>query len=144
MREKYFKQALIYFVQGEITKKIKIGKTNYTVEERLRNLQTGSPDKLLLIGVSFEPFSSEESLHLEFNEFRLHGEWFEPDESILDYVNRRCFKSSEALYHAYFEIINGCMTHDEALAMNPSELIDYVSRMNMNRLDGAIKNGNKT
>lgn len=79
----------VYFIQGESTKLIKIGKANDPIE-RLKGLQTGSPDKLVLLGVI--PCTSvqvqEVALHEDFQAFKVHGEWFSPSPELLEYISK--------------------------------------------------------
>ncbi len=122
MSAKLLKYTLVYFIQGEITKRIKIGQTNCTVEERMRRLQTGSPDKLVLLGgyLGFE--YSEIKLHNMFGQFRLHGEWFSPEKEITDFIKNKCLLNTTALYYVYHEIEKGNMSYEEALALGEEEL----------------------
>jgi hypothetical protein len=46
--------------------------------QRLRDLQTGSPVVLKLVGVMPGGLSLERLLHRRFAAHRLHGEWFSP------------------------------------------------------------------
>jgi|SRR5208282_245273 len=81
---------MIYFVQGELTKLVKIGKA-VNCEHRLKNLQCGSPDKLNIIkqihiiGTAAD-YEAENLLHKSFKFCRRHGEWFEPVNQFMDFV----------------------------------------------------------
>lgn len=83
----------IYFVLNQDSNAIKIGRTK-NVKKRLRTLQTASPAKLKLIksirveGSAADAQKLEQSLHKQFNDFRLSGEWFEASDSLLDYISR--------------------------------------------------------
>lgn len=48
-------------------------------EQRLRELQTGSPVPLALVGVFPAGRAVESLLHETFKEHRLHGEWYAPE-----------------------------------------------------------------
>lgn len=76
----------IYFIQGETTKLIKIGLTAGRAEGRLFTLQTGSPDKLVLLKAVPAPAAMERMLHERFAAARRHGEWFEPTAELLAYI----------------------------------------------------------
>lgn len=65
----------IYFVRGS-KGAVKIGYTSGRVESRLKSLQTGSPDKLELLGVVDGGRELEKLLHKRYAEKRLEGEWF--------------------------------------------------------------------
>lgn len=74
---------MVYFIQGESTKLIKIGKAD-DVLVRLRMLQCGSPDKLMVLKV--EADASERVYHLQFAVDRIHGEWFRPSVDLMEFI----------------------------------------------------------
>ncbi|MFL0798786.1 MAG: GIY-YIG nuclease family protein [Cellvibrionaceae bacterium] len=135
MGKKVFENALIYFVQGDQTRRIKIGKTNNPMEDRLRNLQTGSPDKLSVIGMTFEPYANEELMHNDFQDLRVHGEWFEESSRIYEYINGSCFKSIEGLYCVYFEVLAGHISFEEARSMSEQDLYNRALERSIEALD---------
>lgn len=69
-----------YFLWAELTNRIKIGKSNDPYK-RLKTLQTGSPEKLILI--AFVSGDIERKLKEEFKKYKIHGEWFIPAPEIL-------------------------------------------------------------
>lgn len=69
---------MIYFIQNESTKAIKIG-YSVDVQKRLSQLQTAAPDRLVLIGQIPGDISDERALHDRFREHHLRGEWFRGD-----------------------------------------------------------------
>ena len=75
----------VYFIQGATTGLIKIGYAG-AVAHRLFNLQCGSPDLLHLLAIERAPQSREAELHLQFAPWRLHGEWFAPAETLIQYI----------------------------------------------------------
>ena len=78
---------MIYFIQGEITKLIKIGKTSQkTAIPRLNSMRTGSPDKLILLGTIPGDIAEESWLHKTLAEYRDHGEWFRPEPFVMKVV----------------------------------------------------------
>jgi hypothetical protein len=75
----------LYFVQAEITKRIKIGQSNCP-ERRLKAKQTDSPEKLALLGV-LPCYDNTEALHhKDFQAYKVHGEWFEACPELLAYI----------------------------------------------------------
>lgn len=68
----------IYFVQAQNLKLIKIGHAKGSVASRLASLQTGSPDRLVLLGAMAGTRTDEQALHAEFKYAHSHGEWFRP------------------------------------------------------------------
>ena len=133
-----FENSFIYFIQGETTGLIKIGKTNGGVEERMTNLQTGSPDFLRIIGVTFEPYSNEYGLHCLFSQYRKHGEWFMPSEEIIEYIEKNCFKNVQTAYSAYYEIKNSSITYEVAIKMDESKLLEILNDLNKKRIERAL------
>jgi hypothetical protein len=79
---------MIYFVQAGKGGKIKIG---YTDEESLFNristLQTGSPEKLVLLLAIPGNTTVERQIHKRFADCRLHGEWFEATTELMEYIS---------------------------------------------------------
>lgn len=70
-------KGFVYFVQGQCGGAIKIG---YSVnpESRLKALQTGYPDTLVMLLMIPGDESIERNIHKEFEDCRLSGEWFKP------------------------------------------------------------------
>lgn len=75
----------VYFIRGEDTGKIKIG---FAVdpEIRLRDLQTGSSEKLSLIKFIEGTQEKETEIQNRFKKYRIHGEWFEPAEELVEFI----------------------------------------------------------
>lgn len=80
----------VYFVEAETSRLIKIGVAR-DMTERLRGLQTGSPDKLRVIALirTADPERLEQVLHLEFRDTRQHGEWFKPSPELVALIATR-------------------------------------------------------
>lgn len=74
---------MIYFIQQEISKAIKIGTTEQDITKRLRTIQTGSSEKLILRGVTHGGEREEQILHIRYKKYRLHGEWFQLSEDVI-------------------------------------------------------------
>lgn len=77
----------IYFVQGESGGAIKIGYSE-NVNQRIIELQTGYPDKLILLGKCNGTFEIETKFHEELKEYKLNGEWFKPNKIVLDTMKK--------------------------------------------------------
>jgi hypothetical protein len=79
---------VIYFIQAENGGAIKIGFTSKDdVNERVKQLQVGNPYPLRAIAVILKgALGQEQQLHAQFAQFRLCGEWFLPDESLLKFI----------------------------------------------------------
>ena len=71
--------GFVYFIKMEETGEIKIGFTEKNPKERLKDLQTGNSNKLILLGYIDGTNQDEFNLHQEFSEERKSiGEWFKP------------------------------------------------------------------
>lgn len=72
-----------YFIQGQAGGNIKIGRA-HDAQKRLKDLQIGSPDKLVLLLVL--DGDRESDLHGKFKSDRRHGEWFDPSNEIAAFI----------------------------------------------------------
>jgi len=79
-------KGCVYFIMSEENKEIKIGFTVGPVEKRLSSLQTAHPYKLQLLGTIPGTTEDEKSLHEQFANIRLQGEWFKPHVDLLAFV----------------------------------------------------------
>jgi hypothetical protein len=75
----------VYFVQSVHGGPIKIGRAE-DVFARLRELQTGSPVRLLLVATTHGNALEETALHQAFVMHHLHGEWFAPAPQLLAHI----------------------------------------------------------
>lgn len=76
----------VYFIQGQETKRIKIG-VSHDVVKRLQKLQTGASERLeLLAVVEAGGEELERDLHARFGKYRTHGEWFQGNPALLAYI----------------------------------------------------------
>lgn len=78
-------KGYVYFIQGECGGAIKVG-YSANPEKRLKELQTGYPDTLILLLMIPGTESTERALHREFESSRLNGEWFRPDKQVIDRI----------------------------------------------------------
>lgn len=79
--------GIIYAIQNTTSKNIKIGFTTKDINYRLKQLQTGNENKLQLLYSIDGSFKTESSIHKEFKDLRLEGEWFRFDERITEFFN---------------------------------------------------------
>lgn len=77
----------VYFVRAETTGLIKIG-ISRDMAQRLKALQTGSPDKLAVLGVirCDRPVDKEREFHARFRAQHSHGEWFRPSPALEAFI----------------------------------------------------------
>jgi len=78
-------KGYVYFIQGLCGGAIKIG---YSVDpaKRLKALQTGYPDTLTILFMVPGNESTERQVHKEFETSKLKGEWFRPDEYVIQKI----------------------------------------------------------
>lgn len=77
----------IYFVQPRGGGPIKIGITS-SVERRLKELQSGHPEELRVIGSFMGTQKDEARLHRELSRHRLHSEWFADSDEVRAAITR--------------------------------------------------------
>lgn len=96
LEEPTFPQAtgFVYFIQGKKTRRVKIG-FSVNPTERLRDLQCGSPDKLVLLGCVHGTVKTERELHKKFAHLHSHGEWFECDTELAQFIAQSKMTSEE-------------------------------------------------
>ena len=75
----------VYFIQGEITGRIKIGFSNQ-IDKRIQTLQNSEPLRLIHV-IPNALSDTESSLHKKFSHLRVLGEWFEGTEELIQYIN---------------------------------------------------------
>jgi len=82
----------VYFIYNKDSNAIKIGRAK-DLTKRMQSLQTSSPSQLKLIkSVQVEGAKNaqdlEQSLHKQFGEIRLAGEWFKAEVHLLEYISQ--------------------------------------------------------
>lgn len=83
---------IVYIIKIESDNKYKIGYTKKKLSERIKNLQTGSPDNIIAIS-EFKtkyPTKLEKYLHRYYSDQRLEGEWFCLEESDIVKIKKQC------------------------------------------------------
>ena len=90
-------QMFVYFIQGKITRFVKIGWT-VNPDQRLAGMQANSPDKLTLLKVIKGDIPYEKHLHKQFASIRNHGEWFYPSRGLMAFIQSlKGLKTNEIL-----------------------------------------------
>lgn len=77
--------GVIYFVQAGPGGSIKIGTTS-DLDRRLRELQTGNPVSLILLGTIPGSREEEHVVQSMFKHLQMEGEWFRPGEDLLAFI----------------------------------------------------------
>lgn len=83
-----FRQArVVYFIQARTIGLVKIGLAR-DANSRMKELQIGCPDELVMLGWIEHPRPSafEAALHRTFSKLRVRGEWYLPDPAILELI----------------------------------------------------------
>ncbi len=55
--------------------------------KRIKQLSTGSSEKLILLGYFNGGFTKEKELHKQYKKVRENGEWFYPTEDLISFLN---------------------------------------------------------
>lgn len=79
---------MIYFLRSGDSNFIKIGYCAGDPITRLKDMQTGNPQQLVLIGCMEGGRFDEKRLHGLFYEYHVRGEWFEHDGFMWDAICR--------------------------------------------------------
>lgn len=71
----------VYFINVQDRDLFKVGKTKGKPEHRLNQLQTGSPDNLVLFGAikTIDPVKLEREIHQKLKDCHCRGEWYHMD-----------------------------------------------------------------
>ena len=80
---------MVYFIKEKDSSEfIKIGFTDRTVDDRVKELQTGNPRELELEALIEEgDLQTENRIHNRFSDLRKIGEWFHFREPLVAFVN---------------------------------------------------------
>jgi len=87
---------MVYFARDEATKLIKIGFTSRDGEDRLQDIQTGCPGKLVLLLQVEGTKQDEAAWHQRFAGARERGEWFRPVPELLLVITEAKLSQLEA------------------------------------------------
>lgn len=74
----------VYFIQGTLTRLIKIGYTT-NVEKRVKSLEHSEELEILHV-IPNVTRKKEKELHEKFKHLRKRNEWFKPEKDLLDYI----------------------------------------------------------
>jgi hypothetical protein len=80
----------IYFIRAGDEGPIKIGYTGGSPAKRLRELQTMSPHRLVLLGACEGSVAGERAWHARYAHCREVGEWFQTTTSLLEEIGLAC------------------------------------------------------
>jgi hypothetical protein len=113
---------MIYFFQGEITRRIKIGFTTRFIHSRLDALQIGSPDKLVFLGAHPGDERTEYELHNKFQDTYSHGEWFNESQELSRYIEHYCIHDMEVAHSVDLLVSAGVASYESLLHLDYKEI----------------------
>ena len=79
-------KEIVYFLQQDVDGLIKIGYTSGPLRDRLKQFETGNPNRLDLLLILDGGYELEKKLHDRFHEFHERGEWFRPEKELVDFI----------------------------------------------------------
>jgi len=84
--------GIVYFIQGEVTRLVKIGLTTGSVFIRFSLMQSNSPEKLILLGLieCEDCRAKEKEIHNKFVTSWVRGEWFNPTDDLINFIGSHC------------------------------------------------------
>jgi transcriptional regulator with XRE-family HTH domain len=88
---------MIYFIQRASGGPIKIGYAK-NVAKRLKVLQTGVSEELVVLGICQGERSYESALHQVYREYRISGEWFEPAPKLVAFIKEHAVLSASGAF----------------------------------------------
>jgi hypothetical protein len=119
---------VIYFILAG-HKTVKIG---YSADPnvRLKDLATGNPFELKLLGTMPGQFATEKELHRIFDRFRLQGEWFRYDGQLRDCLDafRWSHRKHETVTTVRQFLENGVHWHLSQKAKRNNKLKERIER----------------
>jgi hypothetical protein len=91
-------ELMVYFVQGTITGLIKVGTTRLNIQKRISMIQSSDP--LIVLRTMDGDKSTERAIQDRFKSSWSHGEWFNPSQDLLDYINTIPLNEHVGLRHS--------------------------------------------
>ena len=117
-------KGYIYFIQQGLDGQIKIGYSQ-DPKDRLKTLQTSNPRELRLLLTLQGNEDYERKLHKQFERHKLKGEWFEPHEDVLIFIENN--KSGDVALERIENTILGLQSEIEELKRENVELKKTIS-----------------
>lgn len=113
---------MIYFIQRDSDNCIKIGKSQ-DVRERLQSLRFRYRQSTLnLLGVIDGYTKREKEIHRLFAKFWIDGEWFEPSQELLSFINAHAGPLPEKEKRPTFVLHNRIRQLVDAQGLNPHQV----------------------
>lgn len=89
----------IYYIGCPETSRVKIGFTAGDPYKRLRALRTGCPTDIRIFVMHPGTQEAERELHEMFADLRLHGEWFESGDALIEHMFKVCWLTAAESAH---------------------------------------------
>lgn len=80
------KDGTVYFIEATESRRIKIGFTAGAPVDRMKQLQTGQPERLRIVATVPGDKSDERELHRMFAASNITGEWFERNDMLVGLI----------------------------------------------------------
>ena len=125
---------MIYFLQGEQTRRIKIGYTTRFIHSRMRALQIGSPDKLLFLGACPGNDKAEYELHNKFRKHHSHGEWFNESPELVSHIEKYCIHDMDVAHSVDSLASGGEEDYELLLTLDYEEINNLYMSYIVNKL----------
>lgn len=90
----------VYILQSGNSNAYKIGRTSRDSQERVKELQTGNPEKLKLVKQYYEPYSEilENNVHKKLKENNINGEFYSDGKKIEKTIREEKEKIDSSIY----------------------------------------------
>jgi len=93
-----FRKGYVYFIRAGYFGPIKIGFTT-NFKKRLIHLQTGCPEKIIVLVVLKTNQATELSYHQSYAKINIIGEWFQPTNELLEEINLLIKDENDRIYY---------------------------------------------
>lgn len=93
-----FRKGYVYFIRAGYFGPIKIGFTT-NFKKRLIHLQTGCPEKIIVLVVLKTNQATELSYHQRYAKININGEWFHPTWELLKEINMLIEEEKDMIYY---------------------------------------------
>lgn len=117
--------SIVYFIQGVNGGPIKIGHTD-NIEKRIKQMQTGNPNQLILLHITRGGKNLEDQIHEEFKEDHYRGEWFKPSKRILEFIEST--KMRDLLNPKVMSIVEFAIATGEPLTTNSKHTLEHMAQ----------------
>lgn len=126
---------MIYFAQSE-NGSIKIGYTRKSAMGRIGALKSAMSEKITLLATMPGSLKTEKALHKKFSAYCVGGEWFNPDKSILVFIEENSIKESDCVeFHDA-----DALEKDVAESIKRLRLLKNLTRQDLCKLAGVSEN----